>query len=146
MHKYPMITLEDAEVTIVLVEDNPGHALILEKCLTRWQIGNQLVKFENGGSALDFIFASGDDKSPPHQPFLILLDLRLPDGSGIDVLRCLKKAVLTKNYPVIILSSSSDPRDKNDCIDSGCNAFVTKPVDYSGLVGALTVSGLSLTA
>jgi len=94
------------EVTILLVEDDPGHARLIEKNLRRSNVANPIVKVNNGQAALDHIFGNGKNAGAKRvRPLLVLLDLNLPIVDGHEVLRRMRADKDTENIPVIILSS-----------------------------------------
>jgi CheY-like chemotaxis protein len=131
------------EVTIVMVEDDEGHARLIEKNVRRAGVNNEIVPFANGNSALDFIL--GEDRSgavSEGRYLLILLDLNLPDMSGIDILEKVKANPHTKRLPVIILTTTDDEREIQRCYDLGANVYITKPVDYDSFAHAIRQLGL----
>lgn len=131
------------DITIVLVEDDPGHAKLIERNLRRALIKNPIITIENGRKALDFIFDKDDKKRKARlDSLLILLDLNLPEVDGYKVLKELKSNESTRHIPVIILTSTKDQNEINRCYRLGCNVFITKPVDYSQFADAITKLGL----
>lgn len=132
-------------VTILLVEDDPGHARLIEKNLRRANLTNPLVVLNNGALVLDYIFRTGvyaeRTESPP---LLILLDLNLPVVDGFQVLQRLKADERTCHIPIAILTTTDDPREVSRCYDLGCNVYVTKPVEYSQFSEAIRLLGLFL--
>ncbi|MDH6266408.1 DNA-binding response OmpR family regulator [Rhizobium sp. SG_E_25_P2] len=131
------------EVTIVMVEDDEGHARLIEKNVRRAGVNNPIIPFINGNSALDFIL--GEDRSgsvSEGRYLLILLDLNLPDMSGIDILDKVKANAHTKRLPVIILTTTDDEREIQRCYDLGANVYITKPVDYDSFAHAIRQLGL----
>jgi CheY-like chemotaxis protein len=131
------------EVTIVMVEDDEGHARLIEKNVRRAGVNNEIVPFTNGTSALDFIL--GTDRSGEvsrDRYLLVLLDLNLPDMSGIDILEKIKGNEHTKRLPVVILTTTDDEREIQRCYDLGANVYITKPVDYENFAHAIRQLGL----
>lgn len=131
------------EVTIVMVEDDEGHARLIEKNVRRAGVNNEIVPFTNGTDALDFILGadrSGMVSSDRH--LLILLDLNLPDMSGIDILEKVKSNPHAKRLPVVILTTTDDEREIQRCYDLGANVYITKPVDYDSFANAIRQLGL----
>ena len=134
------------EVTILLAEDDAGHARLIEKNLRRANILNHLTHVETGQAALDFIFAAiANDAQQPMLPLLMLLDLNMPGMDGYQVLSVIKSDPRTKHIPVIILTTTEDPREVARCYDLGCNIYITKPVDYNSFTEAIGKLGLFLT-
>ena len=131
------------EVTIVMVEDDEGHARLIEKNVRRAGVNNEIVPFTNGGAALDYIL--GTDRtgvSIQDRHLLILLDLNLPDMSGIDILEAVKSNPHAKRLPVVILTTTDDEREIQRCYDLGANVYITKPVDYDNFAHAIRQLGL----
>ena len=132
-------------VEILLVEDNPGHARLIEKNLRRANINNKLTRFEDGQQVLDFIFDNNNSTQDPNTTYLMLLDLNLPVVNGYQVLQQLKQDEQTRHIPIIILTTTADTREVEKCYDLGCNIYVTKPVEYSDFIEAIQKIGLFLS-
>ncbi|RWX79013.1 response regulator [Neorhizobium lilium] len=131
------------EVTIVMVEDDEGHARLIEKNVRRAGVNNEIVPFTNGNEALDFILGSDRSGSVNSDRYLlILLDLNLPDMSGIDILEKVKSNAHSKRLPVVILTTTDDEREIQRCYDLGANVYITKPVDYDSFAHAIRQLGL----
>jgi DNA-binding response OmpR family regulator len=131
------------EVTIIMVEDDEGHARLIEKNVRRAGVNNPIIPFMDGNTALDYLL--GEDRSGEvsiDRYLLILLDLNLPDMSGIDILEKVKSNPHTKRLPVIILTTTDDEREIQRCYDLGANVYITKPVDYDGFANAIRQLGL----
>ena len=130
-------------VSIVMIEDDEGHARLIEKNIRRAGVNNEIVPFENGTAALKFLLGedgSGEPSSGRH--LLILLDLNLPDMTGIDILEKLKSNIHTKRSPVVVLTTTDDSREIQRCYDLGANVYITKPVNYEGFANAIRQLGL----
>jgi CheY-like chemotaxis protein len=133
-------------VTILLVEDDPGHARLIEKNLRRSNITNDIVVFNDGRQALSYLFKEETYSRSNHaSPLLVLLDLNLPGLDGYQVLQRMKEDERTKHIPVIILTTTDDSREVARCYDLGCNVYVTKPVDYEHFSEAIRKIGLFLS-
>ena len=133
------------DVTILLVEDDPGHTRLIEKNLRRANIKNEIVFATNGQEALDYLFCEGayaDNKHTPHP--LVLLDLNMPVLDGYQVLERMKKDERTKRIPVVILTTTDDSREVRRCYEFGCNVYISKPVDYEQFSEAIRKLGLFL--
>ena len=131
------------EVTIVMVEDDEGHARLIEKNIRRAGVSNEIVPARDGRSALDIIL--GEDRSglvSEGRYLLILLDLNLPDMTGIDILEQVKSNPHTKHLPVVILTTTDDAAEINRCYDLGANVYITKPVEYDSFANAIRQLGL----
>lgn len=134
------------EVSILIVEDDPGHARLIEKNLKRSNITNSVTAVTDGRQALDFLFGEGAfaGKELPTQ-LLVLLDLNMPVLDGYQVLETMKADPRTKRIPVIILTTTDDPREVARCYELGCNVYITKPVDYVKFADAIGKLGLLLS-
>jgi len=133
-------------VVIVMVEDDEGHARLIERNIRRSGVNNEIVPFAAGQPALDY-FMGGSGKSGllKGQGYLVLLDLNLPDMSGVEILRKLKETKETERIPVVILTTTDDKTEIQRCYDLGCNVYVTKPVNYEKFADAIRQLGLFFT-
>jgi len=132
-------------VGIVMIEDDEGHARLIEKNIRRAGILNDIRHFTDGGSALDFLFNAADGPSK-NGPAMILLDLNLPDMSGTDILARIKAPdSALRRAPVVVLTTTDDKVEIQRCYDLGCNVYITKPVDYENFATAIRQLGLFLT-
>jgi len=129
-------------VTIVMVEDDHGHAKLIEKNIRRAGVCNEIRHFSDGTSALDHLFSPSD---PDPGPVLVLLDLNLPDMSGTDILARLKADESRRLTPVVVLTTTDDQREIQRCYDLGCNVYITKPVEYETFAQAIRQLGLFLS-
>src|SRR6201990_2154104 len=130
-------------VSIIMIEDDEGHALLIEKNIRRAGVNNEITPFANGTAALKYLL--GDDGSgevSAGRQLLILLDLNLPDMTGIDILEKLKSNQHTKRSPVVVLTTTDDAREIQRCYDLGANVYITKPVNYDGFANAIRQLGL----
>ena len=135
---------EHRPVSIVMVEDDEGHARLIEKNIRRAGIANGLVHFVDGGSALDYLF-NHDDGPGKNGPALVLLDLNLPDMSGTDILQKIKNDPALKRTPVVVLTTTDDRQEIQRCYDLGANVYITKPVNYENFAQAIRQLGLFLS-
>jgi CheY-like chemotaxis protein len=134
------------EMTILLVEDDPGHARLIEKNLRRSKITNNVVTVGDGQQALDYLLGEGKyEGNEQPSPLLVLLDLNLPVLDGFQVLQRMKANERTKRIPVVILTTTDAPHEVSRCHELGCNVYVTKPVDYAQFSDAIHKLGLFLS-
>ncbi|MBW4453122.1 MAG: response regulator [Nostoc indistinguendum CM1-VF10] len=128
----PTDTSSEQPISIVLVEDNPTDAELTIRALRRSRIGNQIQLLEDGAEALDFLFCRENyaHRSMTNQPKVILLDLKLPRISGLEVLRQLKADPRTQRIPVVVLTSSAEDQDMIESYQLGVNSYIVKPVDF----------------
>jgi CheY-like chemotaxis protein len=130
---------------VVLAEDDDGHAALIERNLRRCGIANELIRVSDGQSALDYIRCQGDHAGRmPNGPLLLLLDINMPRMDGVEVLRQIKADPATAKLPVIMLTTTDDPREVERCYQLGCSVYVTKPVEYDRFVEAVQRLGLFL--
>lgn len=137
---------EQQPITILLVEDDPGHARLIEKNLRRAGITNDIVKLDDGQKAVDFLLRQGEYQGTRDSlPLLILLDLNLPVLDGYQVLKIIREKEQTRRIPVVILTTTDSSREICRCYELGCNVYVTKPVEYERFSDAIRTLGLFLT-
>jgi CheY-like chemotaxis protein len=137
---------ETREVVILIAEDDAGHARLIEKNLTRAGLHNNIQRFDNGQAVLDFLFRRGPG---PHRaldrPYLLLLDIRMPQVDGVEVLRQLKEDPELRKIPVLVLTTTDDPREVERCHAIGCASYIVKPVDYDKFAEAIKSLGLYIS-
>jgi CheY-like chemotaxis protein len=144
-------------VGIVLIEDDDGHATLVERNLRRAGVSNGFVRFSDGQEALDYFFGTpapntaaltaADPAARPRTEltnFVVLLDLKMPRVDGFEVLRRLKEEPATAAIPVIVLTTTDDPREIERCYELGCNVYITKPVEYDAFIEAVRRLGFFL--
>ncbi|MEH0291590.1 response regulator [Agrobacterium sp. CCNWLW71] len=126
-----------------MIEDDEGHARLIEKNVRRAGVNNEIVPFTLGAKALDFILGeSRDGLVSKDRYLLVLLDLNLPDMSGINILEQIKSNEYTRRLPVVVLTTTDDETEIQKCYDLGANVYITKPVDYEGFANAIKNLGL----
>ncbi len=133
------------EINIILAEDDEGHASLIIKNLKRAGFRNNFLQFKDGQEVLDFLFMRGEG---PHRisgkSYLLLLDIRMPKVDGVEVLRQIKEDSELSKLPVIMVTTTDDPREIENCHSLGCNVYITKPVDYEQFTDAVRKLGLFL--
>lgn len=131
------------EVVILIAEDDAGHAVLIEKNLHRVGLHNPIQRFENGQAILDFLFRRGPGPlRRVDTAYLLLLDIRMPKVDGVEVLRQIKADASLRKLPVIMLTTTEDPREVARCHELGCNNYIVKPVDYEKFSEAIKQLGL----
>ncbi len=132
-------------VTIILIEDDAGHARLIEKNVRRAGMNNMILPFTDGTSALEYLFGR-DSRGHRHTDtaLLVLLDLNLPDMSGLDILRRIKVDEALRRVLVVVLTTTDDKVEIQRCYDLGCNACITKPVDHESFASTVRQLGLFL--
>lgn len=139
------MTLPDPQsVRIVMIEDDEGHARLIEKNIRRAGISNELKHFLDGTSALEYLYEHADGPAQ-NGPALVLLDLNLPDMSGTDILAKIKGDTKLHKVPVVVLTTTDDKLEIERCYDLGCNVYITKPVNYESFAEAIRQLGLFLS-
>jgi len=141
-----MEKLTKNEVAILIAEDDDGHAELIVDNLREAGLKNEIVRFRDGQEAWDFL------AGPPNTPvtrqtgtaYLLLLDIRMPRLDGVEVLRRVKADPELHKLPVIMLTTTDDPREVQHCYDLGCSCYITKPVDYDRFSEMLNRLGLFL--
>jgi len=135
---------EHQPLSIIMVEDDAGHARLIEKNIRRAGISNTIHHFTDGTTALDYIF-DAEEGPARNGPALILLDLNLPDMSGTDILKRIKDEPRLRRTPVVILTTTDDKQEIQHCYDLGCNVYITKPMNYENFSDAIRRLGLFLS-
>jgi CheY-like chemotaxis protein len=138
---------KDHRTTLLLVEDDPGHARLIECNLQRAHLPYTIVLLPDGQAAIDYLFPTQQASGTNHrESCLVLLDLNLPGCHGVDILTRLKCDARTKHIPVIVLTTTDGPHEIEQCYALGCNAYLTKPVEYDQFVAVLQHLGWLLMA
>jgi CheY-like chemotaxis protein len=133
------------EVVVLIVEDDDGHARLIEKNLRRASVTNEMLRFADGQQILDFLFRRGEGRQREDcAPYLLLLDIRIPKIDGVEVLRQIKQDEELRKIPVIMLTTTDDPREVDACHRLGCSHYIVKPVEYDKFSAALGQLGLFL--
>lgn len=131
---------------ILMAEDDPGHATLVKNNLRATGIINPIRHFSDGQQVLDILFGEVAQNSTGHiaNRYLLLLDIRMPKVSGEEVLRRLREHPRLKVMPVIVLTTTDDPREIRRCHELGCNEYITKPVEYDQFVAVIQRLGFFL--
>ncbi|MFN3554886.1 MAG: response regulator [Bacteroidales bacterium] len=129
---------------ILLVEDNPYDAELTLRALKKYNLANHIVHLSDGEQALDFLFHKGEFASHARldKPRVILLDIKLPRVSGIEVLRIIKQDPELKKIPVVMLTSSREQADIVESYNLGVNSYIVKPVEFDKFMEAIKEIGL----
>lgn len=128
--------------TILIADDDDGHAFLVEDNLRRGGVHTNFLRFSDGQEVLDFLFGrTTDPEFDPELAYLLLLDIRMPKVDGIAVLTQIKTHPSLHKLPVIMLTTTDDPREVDRCHDLGCNVYMQKPVSYDGFAHAMAQLG-----
>ncbi len=132
-------------LTILLAEDDDGHATLVQRNLRRAGVENEVIWVKDGQEALDYVRFEGAYAGRPHTaPLVILLDINMPRMGGVEALRQLKMDERTKTIPIVMLTTSDDPREVQNCYELGCGLYITKPVEYDAFCEVVKRLGLFL--
>lgn len=133
-----------AEKVILVVEDNPDDEEFTLRALRRAKVTNEIVVTRDGSEALDWLYGSGAHagRDTTITPAVVLLDLKLPKLSGIDVLQRMRAEESTRFTPVVVLTSSSEEEDMLRSYASGANSYVRKPVEFADFANAVAQLGI----
>ncbi len=132
------------ETEILLVEDNPSDAELTLRALKRRNLSNKISVVRDGEEALEFIFCTGRyAKRENTMPIkVVLLDLKLPKVSGLEVLKAIKSNEATRPIPVVVVTSSQDDHDLKEAYTLGANSYIVKPVEFENFVQSIGEAGL----
>jgi two-component system response regulator len=124
--------MENTEIEILLVEDSMHDAELTMRALYKNNVAQHILHLKNGAAALDFLFGTGDytGRNVNNKPKLILLDLKMPKVSGLEVLEKISAHPLTQKIPVVVLTSSKEHPDVDKAYTLGANSYIVKPVDF----------------
>lgn len=124
------------EIDILLVEDNPNDAELTQRALKKSDLGARLAIARDGAEALEYLLSSRP------RPKVVFLDLKLPKIDGIEVLRRVRAEERTRSLPIVVLTSSQEERDINECYKLGVNSYVVKPVEFDKFYKAVGDLGM----
>ena len=128
----------ETSLVIIMIEDDEGHARLIEKNIRRAGITNKIVAFRFGAEAIAWLTSGALDNVSG----LMLLDLNLPDMSGLEILARVKEHPHLRRLPVIVLTTTDDQAEMDRCYDLGCNVYVTKPLEYEAFALAIRKLGI----
>ena len=123
-------------LTIILAEDDDGHATLIRRNLERSRVRAEVVRARDGEEALTLV-AGGHDAVRPGRRVLVLLDISMPRVDGLEVLRRMKCDEATRSIPVYMLTTTDNPIEIDRCFELGCNAYLSKPVAYEAFIAAI---------
>ncbi len=134
------------EVVILIAEDDEGHAGLIKKNFNRSGITNEILHFSDGQLLLDFLTCKGKGRHRvPNAAYLLLLDIRMPKIDGVEALKQMKADDELKKIPVIMITTTDDPREVENCHAIGCSNYITKPIEYENFIKAIRQLGLFLS-
>ena len=131
------------ELIILIAEDDDGHAELIREGLLESGVCNKFIRFANGEEVWNFLSGAGDGEAiDKNKGYLLLLDINMPKMDGIEVLRRIKSDDKFKEIPVMMLTTTDDPREVEACYKIGCNMYIAKPVDFAKFTETLKRLGL----
>jgi len=128
-------------IQILVVDDNPGNALLVERGLRDAAVGNEVLRFTGGADVLEYLFRTGGRQ----REFVLLLDLHMPKVDGYEVLRQMRDHADLARIPVIMLTSADDQGSMERCAALGCTQYIAKPFDSARFLRIIGECGLGLT-
>ena len=131
------------EMIILIAEDDDGHAELIKEGLIESGVCNEIIRFSNGEEVWAFLSGtSSNGVRDKNKNYFLLLDINMPKMDGVEVLKRIKADEELKEIPVVMLTTTDDPREVEACYKMGCNIYITKPVDF--IKFAETLKRLSL--
>ncbi|MCX6278897.1 MAG: response regulator [Bacteroidetes bacterium] len=131
------------ELIILIAEDDDGHAELIKEGLEESGVCNKMIRFSNGEDAWNFLSGAGDKNvRDKNKTYLALLDINMPKMDGVEVLKRMKSDEELKEIPVMMLTTTDNPREVEACYKIGCNMYITKPVDFVKFTETLKRLGL----
>jgi CheY-like chemotaxis protein len=132
------------DVIILIAEDDEGHATLIKKNLRRASIMNDIEHFKDGEEILNYLKEKKSSSVKSNASYLVLLDIRMPKIDGIEVLKWIKSDDYFKKMPIVMITTTDDPKEVNLCHELGCNSYIAKPIDYEKFSSAIQKLGLYL--
>ncbi len=131
------------KIDILIAEDDDGHAELILEALEETGIKNPIHRFKDGEEAWEFLSGTAKIEMETNgQGYLLLLDINMPRMDGVEVLKRVKQNQTLKTVPVIMLTTTDDPREVDQCYKLGCNVYINKPVDFDKFTDTLKKLGL----
>ncbi len=127
---------------ILLADDSENDLELMQRALAQYKLANEVMVVRDGADALDFLFRRGGFSSREEaDPIVVLLDIKMPRLGGIEVLKKMKEDQRLRLIPVVMLTSSRQGPDVEECYRLGANAYVVKPVDFVQFADAIKTIG-----
>jgi len=137
--------MNNNKTTLILVDDDEAHTVLIKRSLKKSGLRNEIISLQSGQQALDFIFSEGEFAGKIRcASIVVILDINMPGISGVSVLKKLKQSEITRHIPVIMLTTTDEPKEIDECYKIGCNAYITKPVKHTDFVEKMAELGLFL--
>lgn len=136
---------KNKEIIILIADDDDGHAMLIQEHLEDVGICNPILRFRDGAEIWTFLSTAPPSGRDPGKAYLLLLDIRMPRLSGVEVLRRVRETAALQTLPVIMLTTTDDPREVASCYELGCNSYVTKPVNFADFSEVVKRLGLFIS-
>ena len=129
------MSIDTACISIILDEDDDGHATLIEKNLQRAGLGTPLIRFKEGAAALEHLRAA--QKNSEKRSVILIADIKMPGMDGVELLRTIRDDAALAATPIIMLTTTDDSREIARCYELGCNIYITKPIKYDEFMEAV---------
>ena len=137
--------MENAEqITILIADDDDGHAHLIQRRFKEVGVFNPVIRFRDGDEAWNFVSGRSEPRLEPERHYLLLLDISMPVMDGIEVLTRRKADPCLKSIPIIMLTTTDDPKEIGRCYELGCNNYLVKPVEFEKFSELIKRLGLFL--
>ena len=134
--------MNEGKVEIVFIEDNPADVELTLNALKKKNLANRVKVITDGEEAVDYLFKVCAPLGGAGCPYLILLDLKLPKVSGLEILQKIRSDERTKMIPVVVLTSSEEEKDRIESYKLGVNSYIVKPVEFDSFAKVASEIGL----
>lgn len=132
-------------ITIIIAEDDEGHAFLIKRNLSKSGIINPIIHFRDGEEVLNFFNRiSKGEQADPDKGYIILLDIKMPRVDGTEVLEKMKSDPVLKKIPIIMITTTDSPVEVELCHKLGCNSYIVKPIDYDKFIDIVKKLGYFL--
>ncbi len=130
------------KMVILIAEDDDGHVELIREGLQESGVCNPIIRFADGEATWQFLSGTGDNVRDQNKSYLLLLDINMPKMDGVEVLKRIKGREDLEDIPVMMLTTTDDPREVEQCYHLGCSIYITKPVEFSKFAETLHRLGL----
>ncbi|MBW6477900.1 MAG: response regulator [Bacteroidales bacterium] len=132
-------------VTIIIAEDDEGHAFLIKRNLSKSGLINPIIHFKDGDEVLNFFKQiSKGELADPGKGYIVLLDIKMPKVDGTEVLEKMKSDQVLRKIPIIMITTTDAPAEVELCHKLGCNSYIVKPIDYEKFIDVVKRLGYFL--
>ncbi len=136
----------NTNITIIIAEDDEGHAYLIKRNLNKAGIANPIIHFKDGEEVLNFFTSKKNGKKfDSDNGYILLLDIKMPKIDGTEVLEAMKSHPVLKKIPVIMITTTDAPAEVELCHSLGCNSYIVKPIDYEKFIDVVKKLGYFLS-